>query len=179
MHGKCSAAVESGRRLLLRAAGAAPLLAWSHALAVESDPLPVPQGTPRERAVRVYNEGVKVLLERRHAEAQKLFEQALALDEKFAEAHNNLAYSVRMQGAQHFERALRHYNRAIELKPALAQAYMYRGVLFTQMGDMAKARADHARLLGMDRDLAARLALAIDKAVASPDDRSGIAGQYE
>jgi len=88
--------------------------------------------------------------------------------------------SVRMQGAQNFERALRHYNRAIELKPTLAQAYMYRGVLYTQMGDMAKARADHARLLGMDRDLAARLAQAIDKAVALPqDDRSGIAGQYE
>jgi len=179
MHVKCSAAVESRRRLLLGAAGAVPLLAWSLALAVESDPLPVPEGTPRERAVRVYNDGVKVLLERRYAEAQKLFEQALALDEKLAEAHNNLAYSVRMQGAQHFERALRHYNRAIELKPTLAQAYMYRGVLFTQMGDMGKARADHARLLGMDRDLAARLALAIDKAVASPDDRTGIAGQYE
>jgi len=179
MHVKCSAAVESRRRLLLRAAGAVPLLAWSLALAVESDPLPVPEGTPRERAVRIYNDGVKMLLERRYAEAQKLFEQALALDEKLAEAHNNLAYSVRMQGAQHFERALRHYNRAIELKPALAQAYMYRGVLYTQMGDMAKARADHARLLSMDRDLAARLAQAIDKAAAPPDNGAGIAGQYE
>ncbi len=179
MQGRCSAVAESRRSLLLRAAGLAPLLAWSLALAVESDPLPVPAGTPRERAVRVYNDGVKVLLERRYAEAQKLFEQALALDEKLAEAHNNLAYSVRMQGTQNFERALRHYNRAIELKPELAQAYMYRGVLYTQMGDMAKARAVHTRLLSMDRDLAARLAQAIDKAAASPDDRTGIAGQYE
>lgn len=179
MHGECSGVVESRRSLLLRAAGFASLFTWSLAQAVESDPLPVPQGTPRERAVRVYNDGVKLLLARRYAEAQKLFEQALALDEKIAEAHNNLAYSVRMQGAQHFARALRHYNRAIELKPTLAQAYMYRGVLFTQMGDMAKARADHARLLGMDRDLAARLAQAIDKAAASPHDRAGIAGQYE
>ena len=145
--------------------------------AVENDPLPVPVGTPRERAVRTYNEGVGVLLQRRYPEAQRLFEQALQLDEALAEAHNNLAYSLRMQGAQHFDRSLQHYNRAIELEPTLAQAYMYRGVLFTQIGDLARARADHATLLGLDRGLAAKLQQAIDG--AGRDDRSGIAGQYD
>ncbi|MBT9455087.1 MAG: hypothetical protein IV097_00555 [Burkholderiaceae bacterium] len=176
MQSACSVAPERVRRALL--SGAALLLVRP-ALAAESDPLPVPQGTPRERAVRLYNEGVRRLLERRHAEAQQLFEQALALDEKMAEAHNNLAYSLRMQSAQNFQRSLRHYDRAIELKPDLAQAYMYRGVLFTQMGNVARARADHARLLGLDRALAARLATAIDQAGGEPDGRAGIAGQYE
>lgn len=148
------------------------------ACAVESDPLPVPTGSAREAAVRAYNEGVRLLLARDFAGAQSQFEQALQLDESLAEAHNNLAYSLRMQGKHHFERSLRHYNRAIELKPSLAQAYMYRGVLFTQMGDLARARADHARLLTLDPELAARLERAIATA-STGDDRAGIAAQYE
>ena len=132
--------------------------------AVESDPLPVPTGTPREQAVVAYNEGVKLLVEKRYRDAQARFEQALAVDEKLAEAHNNLAFSLRMQGAQNFAASLAHYNRALELKPDLAQAYMYRGVLFTQQGDMARARTDHARLLTLDKALAEKLAAVIDGA---------------
>lgn len=148
------------------------------AIAVESDPLPVPTGTPREVAVRTYNEGVTMLLRRDYGGAQQHFEKALQLEDTLAEAHNNLAYSLRMQGSQHFDRSLRHYNRAIELKPNLAQAYMYRGVLFTQLGDFARAAADHATLLKLDARLAARLELAISKA-ATGEDPGGISGQYE
>jgi Flp pilus assembly protein TadD len=156
--------------LLLGAAGAAR--------AVESDPLPVPLGTPRERAVRLYNDGVARLLGRDFAAAQALFEQSLAIDDKLAEAHNNLAFSLRMQGVQHFERALRHYNRAIELKPTLAQAYMYRGVLFTQTGDTTRARADLATLQRLDRALAQKLEKIIAGA-GSPADAAAISAQYE
>jgi hypothetical protein len=55
---------------------------------------------------------------------------------------------------------------------------MYRGALFTQMGEMARARSDHAKLVTLDRDLAARLEKIIAKA-GSPDDKGGISGQYE
>ena len=152
-------------------------LAVAPAVAVESDPLPVPADTLRAQAVRSYNSGVELLLARNFSAAQLRFEAALKLDETIAEAHNNLAFSLRMQGAHNFERSLRHYNRAIELKPALAQAYMYRGVLFTQIGDMTRAKADHSRLLALDRELAAKLQAAI--LGAARDERSGIAGQYE
>jgi len=167
----------------LRATCAAAVAAVALALplvgsAVESDPLPVPTGTPREQAVETYNDGVRLLLEKRHAEAQARFEAALALDERLAEAHNNLAFSLRMQGLQNAGRALRHYDRALELKPDLAVAYMYRGVLFTQMGDLQRAAADHERLLKLDRNLAAQLGAAI-AGRASGDARSGIAAQYE
>lgn len=159
---------------------AALVMAWVAlaTYAIESDPLPVPAGTAREVAVKAYNEGVKLLVDRDFAGAQRQFEQALQLDDALAEAHNNLAYSLRMQGSHNFELSLRHYNRAIELKPALAQAYMYRGVLFTQIGDLARARADHARLLKLDTELAARL----ENAIAMPfagDDQAGISAQYE
>lgn len=146
--------------------------------AAESDPLPVPKGTPREQAVTTYNEGVRLLLEKRYGEAQSRFEAALAADERLAEAHNNLAFSLRMQGPQNAAFALKHYDRALELKPELAVAYMYRGVLFTQMGDLKRAAADHERLLKLDRNLAAQLEAAI-AGRASGEARSGIAAQYE
>lgn len=148
------------------------------AWAVESDPLPVPKGSPHEAAVGVYNEGTRLLLQRDFSGAQGKFEEALRLREDFAEAHNNLAFSLRMQSGANFERSLRHYNRAIALNPSLAQAYMYRGMLFVQLGDLANARADHARLLAMDKGLADRLSEAM-KTRSGTDDKGGIASQYE
>jgi tetratricopeptide (TPR) repeat protein len=166
--------VATSAAALMAAALALPLAAT----AVESDPLPVPKGTPREQAISTYNDGVKLLLDKHYAEAQAKFEAALALDEALAEAHNNLAFSLRMQGKGNFDRALKHYNRAIELKPNLAQAYVYRGVLFTQMGDLKRASADHERLLKLDRNLAAQLEAVIVGRVTG-DARAGIAAQYE
>jgi Flp pilus assembly protein TadD len=61
----------------------------------ESDPLSVPQAGARADAVRLYNDGVTLLLARRFGEAQQRFEAALALDEQLAEAHNNLAFALR------------------------------------------------------------------------------------
>jgi Tfp pilus assembly protein PilF len=156
---------------------AAVLLRSPAAPAVESDPLPVPKGTPRERAISMYNEGVSLMREKHYAAAQEKFEQALALDETLAEAHNNLAFSLRQQGTHNFAQSLQHYNRALELKPDLVRAYMYRGVLFTQMGDLDRARADHAQLLKLDPALAARL----ERIIAGADERDeydGLAGAY-
>jgi tetratricopeptide (TPR) repeat protein len=147
------------------------------AAAIESDPLPVPKGGAAPRGVTAYNAGVKLMVEKRYAAAQQKFEEALAADERLAEAHNNLAFSLRMQGAVNRERALRHYDRALELKPQLAQAYMYRGVLFTQMGNLARARADHAKLLALDPQLAGKLERII--AGAGHDEYDGLAPQYE
>jgi tetratricopeptide (TPR) repeat protein len=154
-------------------------LAAVPAAAVESDPLPVPDGGAKSKAVSLYNEGVKVMLDKRYAEAQRLFEQALEQDEAIAEAHNNLAFSLRMQSRDNFARSMRHYERALEINPKLAQAYMYRGVLFTQLGDLARARADLETLKGLgNHDLAAKLERAIaDSAVR--DARDGLAPQLE
>jgi tetratricopeptide (TPR) repeat protein len=169
--------------MIRRAVVAGTLLAMSlgvlaaPARAVESDPLPVPKGGPRERAVTAYNAGVKLLLDKRYADAQRKFEEALASDEGLAEAHNNLAFSLRMQSAANRARALQHYDRALQLQPKLARAYMYRGVLFTQMGDLARAKADHATLLTLDRTLAARLEQVI--AGAGKEEADGVAGQYD
>jgi tetratricopeptide (TPR) repeat protein len=148
------------------------------AYGAESDPLPVPKGGTRARAVAAYNEGVKLIVEKRYAAAQRKFEEALAANERLAEAHNNLAFSLRMQGPAHAQRALKHYDRAIALKPDLARAYMYRGVLYTQLGDLARARADYGRLLALDPTLAAKLEAVISGRAAN-DGTEGISAQYE
>jgi Flp pilus assembly protein TadD len=153
-------------------------LAAGAAHGVESDPLPVPAAGAKASAVRLYNDGVTLLLARKFADAQRQFEAALALDEQLAEAHNNLAYVLRMQGRQNFAASLAHYNRAVELKPKLAQAYMYRGVLFMQQGDVARAREDLARLRRLDAKLAADLERVVEGGGAEAE-RGGVASQYD
>ena len=154
------------------------LMAMGTATAAESDPLPVPKTGSRADAVRLYNDGIALLLTRNFGEAQQKFEAALALDERLAEAHNNLAFTLRMQGRQNFASSLEHYNRAIELKPDLAQAYMYRGVLFMQQGDKVRAQQDLERLRRLD----ARLAADLERVIEGADEgqgRSGVAAQYD
>ena len=153
-------------------------LAAAQVAAVESDPLPMPERGTRANAVRTYNEGVALLTQRRLSEAQVKFQAALALDESLAEAHNNLAYVLRMQGRQNFSQSLAHYERAIALKPGLAQAYMYRGALFVQQGDMGRARQDLEKLRSMDAGLAADLERIINGA-AEENSRGDIAAQFE
>ena len=81
----------------------------------------------------------------KYEKAEKKFEAALKKAPNLAEAHNNLGYSLRKQGPQNYERALSHYNRAIELKSDLAEAYMYRGVLHALMGNEGKALEDQQK----------------------------------
>jgi tetratricopeptide (TPR) repeat protein len=108
-------------------------------------------------AVRAYNEGVKLMQDKRFSQAQPKFEHAVKLDPDFAEAYNNLAFVLRKQGSANFPKSLAYYNKAIELKPKLAEAYMYRGVLYTQMGRKGDAQADLATLKKLNGPLAKEL----------------------
>ena len=112
--------------------------------------------------VKIYNTGVKLMLDKKFAKAEKQFRKALDLNDRFAEAHNNLAYTLRKQGADHFDEALMHYNRAIELNPNLPEPYMYRGVLYIQMGNKPLALKDHQKLLAMGSPLAAELEYVVE-----------------
>lgn len=161
-----------------QAAATGAMLMAAAAMAVESDPLPVPTGGPRAKAVLLYNDGVKLMLDRRFGEAQRRFEEALALEEPIAEAHNNLAFSLRMQGIENFKLAIRHYGRALEINPQLAQAYLYRGVLLSQVGDRDRAQADLRALRGLDAGLAERLARYLGGGMGR-EERDGIAPQFE
>jgi Tetratricopeptide repeat. len=116
-----------------------------------------PQVKQENSAIKAYNEGVDLMKSKKFAQAQAKFEQAIKADPKLAEAHNNLAFVLRKQGSQNFQLSLEHYNKAIQLKPGLAEAYMYRGVLYTQMGRKADAQADLTKLQKMNPHLAKEL----------------------
>ena len=126
----------------------------------------MPSGRTREPVapeLSFYNDGVKLLRKTEWAAAEKQFNAAVAINEKMPEAHNNLAYVLRKQGEQNYAKSLEHYNRAIELKPKMAEAYMYRGALHLFMGHPDLAKADHDALVKLDTRLSRDLALHLQK----------------
>jgi tetratricopeptide (TPR) repeat protein len=108
-------------------------------------------------AFKVYNEGVDLMRARKFAAAQAKFEQAIRLYPNFAEAHNNLGFTLREQGPQNYSKSLQHYNQAIKLKPDMAETYEYRGVLYAKMGRRADADKDLATLKKLNPKLAGEL----------------------
>lgn len=120
----------------------------------KSNPLRQEVGTT---AFNVYNQGVDLMHAKKFAAAQGKFEQAIRANPKFAEAHNNLGFTLRQQGPQNYGKALEHYNRAIQLKPNMAEAYEYRGVLFAKMGRKTEAERDLAALKKLNPQLAVEL----------------------
>ncbi|MEO1366202.1 MAG: tetratricopeptide repeat protein [Acidobacteriota bacterium] len=112
---------------------------------------------PTNPAETWFNAGVERLKRGDWSGAAEKLGQAVTLKEDFAEAHSNLGFALRKQGARHYENALAHYDRAIELDPELAEAYHYRGVLHALAGDEAAAKADHGALVDLDRELADEL----------------------
>ena len=121
----------------------------------ESTPLQQEVGSS---AFEVYNQGVDLMRAKKFAAAQVKFEQAIRADPDFAEAHNNLGFTLRQQGPQNYAKALAHYNRAIQLKPRMAETYEYRGVLFAKMGKKSDAEKDLAALKKLNPKLAGELA---------------------
>ena len=69
---------------------------------------------------------------------------------------------LRRQGPEHYEEALKHYNRAIELNPNLPEPYMYRGVLYVQMDRKDLAEGDYETLVKANSPLSTELSYVID-----------------
>ncbi|MEM1205138.1 MAG: tetratricopeptide repeat protein [Acidobacteriota bacterium] len=134
--------------------------------------------TPKANHETHYNAGVAKMEKGDWDGAAAKFAAALEAKEDFAEAHNNYAYVLRKQGADNFAKALEHYNRALELDPKLAQAYHYRGVLHVLAGDEASAKADHASLLKLDRELADEL-MAVLASGEEPEGHGGASGKWK
>jgi tetratricopeptide (TPR) repeat protein len=122
---------------------------------VESAPLQQEVGSS---AFKVYNQGVDLMRAKKFAAAQIKFEQAIRDNPDFAEAHNNLGFTLRQQGPQNYAKALQHYNKAIQLKPNMAETYEYRGVLLAKMGKKSDAEKDLTALKKLNPKLADELA---------------------
>lgn len=132
------------------------------------------------RAERLYNDGVEYMLDLDFSRAENKFRSALKRDDDWAEAHNNLAYTLRKQGRDNYFQALFHYNKAIELSPQLPEPYMYRGVLHVQMDRVDLARRDLDTLVSMNSTLAAELQYVIDnKKEKTPEQFFGVSQSVE
>lgn len=100
----------------------------------------------QREAILLYNQGTAQLKDQKYAEAEADLKASLEKNEELAEAHNNLAFVLRKQGEDRYKESLKHYNRALRLNRKLSEAYMYRGVLYTAMGETQKAQRDLKKL---------------------------------
>ena len=91
-------------------------------------------------AFEVYNQGVDLMHAKKFAEAQMKFEQAIRDNPNFAEAHNNLGFTLRQQGPQNYSKALEHYSKAIQLKPSMAETYEYRRCFLQKWAENPKQK---------------------------------------
>jgi len=113
---------------------------------------------------KLFAQGTEKLFELKFVAAEKDLREALEANGKNAGAHNNLAFVLRKQGPDHYKESLKHYNRAIQLDKTLAEAYMYRGVLYKAMDMPELALKDHAMLMELNETkLASELEWVITK----------------
>lgn len=145
------------------------LVAATAAQAAGSKPKKEEKKELNPAATASFDAGVGQMEEGNYEAAADSFKSALTADAKFAAAHNNFAYCLRKLGKENYDDALTHYNKAIELDPNLAAAYHYRGVLHALSGNEDGAKADHAKLLELDRELADDLM----KVIASGEEPEG------
>ncbi len=87
----------------------------------------------------------------RPQEAAAEYRAALALDEAYPDAQNDVGLSLVMQGQ--FADAERHFKRAIEIDPAFASGYGNLGMLYGRMGQSAKAIESCEKALQLDPNL--------------------------
>ncbi len=90
-----------------------------------------------ERAIKLFEDGNKLLKSERYDQATRKFVSAVRAWPEFAEAHSNLGYSYRKQ--KKYDKAIASYLKAIELDPELAEAREY---LAEAYGELA---ADYRR----------------------------------
>ncbi|MGL6314237.1 tetratricopeptide repeat protein [Vibrio sp. WXL103] len=132
------------------------------------------------RAERTYNQGVELMRNGQFNKAEKKFRRAIEREETWAQAHNNLAYTLRKQGEDNYFQALYHYNKAIELAPDLPEPYMYRGVLYVQMQKPDFALRDLETLKRLSPTLATELEYVIAQgSEKTPEQFFGVSAKVE
>jgi serine/threonine protein kinase len=104
----------------------------------------VPQGTTK----RWRSAGIGLYKARRHREAIAAYNEAIALDPKYALAYYNRGAAYR--NLKEYELAIADHSRAIELNPKHANAYGGRGVAYYYLKDYQHAVQDFDRALQLD-----------------------------
>ncbi len=87
-----------------------------------------------------YNEGNKYLKRRDYENAQKEYEQAVAIDPQFAKAYYQLGYLLKRKGD--YQKAEEYYSKAIESDPNYYLGWYGLGLLKSEQGALAEATRD-------------------------------------
>lgn len=85
-------------------------------------------------------------------EAERLFREAIAMDPKFAEYHQDLASFLSDMGR--FEEAAVEAERTVALDPSMPEAHRLFGFILMRMGDPRRARDEYAKAANLGDDAA-------------------------
>lgn len=107
--------------------------------------VPVVNQSARQLAQRANDRGLQLYREKRYAEAEAEFTEALKLRPDFALAANNLGFVYYKQDK--FAEAARWFENTVKLDPSRAVAYLNLGDAYAKAGDKAQARKAYGTYL--------------------------------
>jgi type IV pilus assembly protein PilF len=125
-------------------------MAWRSALLFLSLALACAHGPSRkerESAEIHYNLGTEALRGGRTQDALKEYDEALALDERFADAHLGRGLAMEF-GFGRLDEAEREYRRALALRPSFPEAHNNLGQLLAKTGRLGEAVGEFDLALG-------------------------------
>jgi tetratricopeptide (TPR) repeat protein len=99
-------------------------------------------------ALRIYDEGIELMKKEKYEKAIKTFEKALAIDQKFAFAYDNIGLCYRKLG--NFDKAIESYQKSIELDPDGLFPWQNMAVAYQYKKDYNKAVECYERLKEID-----------------------------
>jgi Tfp pilus assembly protein PilF len=112
-----------------------------------STPAEAPALSPRQAAQRANDRGLQLYRERRYAEAEAAFLQALTMQPKFSLAANNLGFLFYKQGQT--AKAVPWFEQAVDADPARALAWLNLGDARLLLSDETQAEAAYQRYLAL------------------------------
>jgi tetratricopeptide (TPR) repeat protein len=98
-----------------------------------------------DEASDTYEEGIRLLGERRQKDAIVAFDKAIRLNPRSAEAYHGRGMAHNEIGQN--ERALKDYDAALALNPQYAEAYFNRANAYSDMGQYERALKDYGEAL--------------------------------
>lgn len=107
--------------------------------------VPVVNQSARQLAQRANDRGLQLYREKRYAEAEAEFTEALKLRPDFALAANNLGFVYYKQDK--FAEAARWFQNTVKLDPSRAVAYLNLGDAYAKAGDKAQAKKAYGTYL--------------------------------
>jgi tetratricopeptide (TPR) repeat protein len=142
------------------------MVALAPAAAAVADPSPTTveqlrQAPADPTADTEYDRGVRARVIRDWAGAEAAFRQAIVRRPDFADAWNELGYTLRHQ--RRYEESVNAYYEALRLRPDFPEAIEYLGEAYVKMGRLEDARGVLGRLRGLDAGRAQELAEFIEK----------------